>query len=148
MISSVSQFPLLIFKLAIRPTNLWNNDMQFVTFEFNLLFRDVHPSPKSMIHTAYSPLISTKFINYPYFMKIHKFPLFSFNLRLLLNLLFCFPLFWSWCICASCFTRTGRPCSCLLWFTRSGYVSFLRVCPYPFSFCGFCCWQTVFIVFK
>jgi len=41
--------------------------------------RWVHP-PKSMMHVAYSPHISTKFINLPYFRKIYKFPVFLLNL--------------------------------------------------------------------
>ena len=46
---------------------------------------------------------------------------------------FCFPLFWSWCIYGSCFTRTGHPWSSLgaihLW--RPKKVTFLTPSPCP-----------------
>src|SRR6218665_299651 len=41
----------------------------------------VHPS-ESMMHIAYSPIFA-KCINFPYFRKSYKFPLFSLNFRLL-----------------------------------------------------------------
>ena len=65
---------------------------------------------KPIMHIAYSP----------YFREIYKFPLF---LQICFNPLscfqftvfgliyvFCFPLYWPWCINASCNARTGRLC--------------------------------------
>jgi len=59
--------------------------------------RGVHP-PLSQWCILYIPL---------YLHKTYKFPQFSFNLLFYLG--FLLPLFWSWCIYASCFIRTGRP---------------------------------------
>jgi len=71
--------------------------------------RDIHPLSRCILHI---PPISTKFINSPNFCKIYKFPhstfiqftFFVLNLRFIAS-----PLFWPWCIYASCFTCTGRP---------------------------------------
>ena len=68
--------------------------------------RSVHPLYANDVYCIF-PLISTKFINSPYFPKIHNFPYFrSINFFGLIYV-FCFPLFWSWCTkaYASCFTR-------------------------------------------
>src|SRR6218665_1584495 len=44
------------------------------------------PGAKPMMHVAYFPLTSPKLLTFPYFRKINKFSIFSFNLRFLLNL--------------------------------------------------------------
>jgi len=53
-----------------------------------LLDRGIH-SPKSMMHILYSP----------YFQKFIKFP----SIFVRFTFFFSFPLFWPWCIYASCF---------------------------------------------
>jgi len=56
--------------------------------------------------------ICTKFTNFSFcFRQIYKFTLIFMKLTFFAYLkLFSYPLFWSWCIYASCFTSTGRPC--------------------------------------
>jgi len=52
--------------------------------------------PKPIMHIAHSPTYFTKISKcFPYFVRCRSF---------------WFPLFWPWCINASCFTRTGHAC--------------------------------------
>jgi len=70
------------------------------------------PFPLSQWCILHIPPYFQKIINFTYFCKIYKFPLlYSFMLCCFgLIYVFCLPLFRPWCIYASCFTRTGRPC--------------------------------------
>ena len=95
--------------------HLWSFDVKLsinhILMPADIICRGVrHPRP--MMHTAYSTLfakiykflpISKKFIHSPSVSA--KFTFFC------LIYFFASPLFWPWCIYASCFTRTGRPWS-------------------------------------
>jgi len=93
-------FPVLQSKDLTDAQNLLkSNGLHFLSFALYVLLiiifrcRGVHPL------SQWSP-ISAKFINWlTIFAHVRCFAQFT---------LFCFPLFWPWCIYASCFTRTGR----------------------------------------
>ena len=69
------------------------------------------PSKSQMCFAYFHPL-STKFINSTplFWQNLSISPLFEFNLHFFgLIYIFSLPLFWPWCIYASCFTCSGCP---------------------------------------
>jgi len=79
-----------------------------------LFYGYIHPgtsiSPKQMMHITYSPYFQKIYKCSPYFKNFFNFPPIFFHVSCYLIIyVFCFPLFWPWCIYSSCFARTGRP---------------------------------------
>ena len=110
-------------------SSIWTN-VAYIKMEQN--FRYLNASVCSWLVLMYwknagasIPLRQWCVLYRPYSSYFHKIPLFSHNLLFIL-LFILFPLFWPWCIYASCFTRTGRPAQ----------MHRLPHTAYPSQFCG------------
>jgi len=88
------QFDLFQKNVCLHPPKILN-DLFKVIFYFTPLFCRVDTFPPLFI---FLPIFCIS----PIFVKFTRF--------LPTLHVFCFPLFWPWCIYASCYTPTGRPC--------------------------------------